>query len=588
MLMSFMLNHSLRALLRARVGAHVLLLPALLLLLSAALWPQASFAQAPPLAQGDTPTVHILHFTGSPDTSRGAVFWFGTLNPASNAANVRLAYNDEELAVQFHIFDRRVVYDEAAAPSRDLTQWDAVSLYLDTQGDLNAPLGSGSYRFDAQLSHWQGRTNYQRAYRWQDSAWQPAAVTFGTEVGFRGYPNDQEDDRGWIAGFSLPFADLGLTVPAPGSQWRMALVLHDRDEVSGAPLPAQGWPQNVALGQPRSWGQISFGAPVYTPPSVDDIKTLTIRHGVNGINAPDGAVGGHSECGKQFDPNFFDGWGDANYANYAQINIQNQWDVADWPCFSRYYVNFPLGELPNNTGIVSATLTMYMFGNAGYTGDDAKPSLIQAARVAGDWDESTLTWNNSPALLENTGWTVVNPMQEGDPVPKPVTWDVTQAVADAHAAGEPLRLSLYSGDGDYHSGKYFWSADAGEELRPVLKITLGNEGYTISAVPIEPAIRSGGTARYELNVAGLSSGETVTLEAGQSSPAGLEVTVTPATIAAPGGTALITLRDRTNGDSGQSTVYTVPVTASNGQETRTAELAVLVNGQFIYLPSVLR
>jgi hypothetical protein len=309
---------------------------------------------------------------------------------------------------------------------------------------------------------------------------------------------------------------------------------------------------------------------------------------VNGIVAPDGAVGGHSECGSKYNPNFFDGWGDANYANYAQINIQNQWDVADWPCFSRYYVTFPLTPLPANAGIVSATLTMYMFGNAGYGPGDAKPSLIQAARVAADWDESTLSWNNAPALLENTSWTVVNPMQDGDPDPKPVVWDVTKAVADAVAAGQPLRLSLYSGDGDYHSGKYFWSADAGENYRPLLKITWGSAGYTMSAVPVVPAIAAGGTAEYELNIAGLTDGETVTLEVGQSSPAGLEVTATPTTIAAPGGKAKITLHDRANDDSEKTTFYTVPVTASTGEETRTVELSVIVNGQFLYLPSVRR
>lgn len=555
---------------------------ALLLLLLTALWPQ------PGLAQAGTPTVHIPHFSGTPDPSHGAVFWFGSINPASNTTNVRLAYNDEGLAVQFHIFDRRAVYDEAAAAASDLTQWDAVSIYLDTQGDLAAPLGGASYRFDAQMNHWQERADYQRAWRWQNGAWQVANLSFVTETGFRGYPNDEEDDRGWLDGFFIPFASLGLSAPAQNTQWRMAVVLYDRDEVAGAPLPAQSWPQAVALKQPATWARISFGAPVYNAPAVGETQTVAIRHGVNGVTAPDGAVGGHSECGAQYNPNFFNGWGEANYANYTQINIQNQWDVADWPCFSRYYVTFPLDSLPQNAGVVSADLTMFMFGNAGYNAGDAKPSFIQVARVTGDWEENALTWNNSPALLENTSWTVVNPMQSGDPVPKPVTWDVSQAVADARAAGEPLRLALYSSDGDYHSGKYFWSANAGEELRPLLKITWGNAGYSLSAVPIKAAIAAGETAEYELNIAGLSSGETVTLEAGQSSPAGLAVSVSPSTIAAPGGKAKVTLRAPGGDDSGQTTIYTVPVTASNGKQTRTTELTVIVNGQFLFLPSVLR
>jgi hypothetical protein len=37
-----------------------------------------------------------------------------------------------------------------------------------------------------------------------------------------------------------------------------------------------------------------------------------------------------------------------------------------------------------------------------------------------------------------------------------------------------LRLALYSADEDYHSGKYFYSSDAGIEARPTLKVIFGN------------------------------------------------------------------------------------------------------------------
>ncbi len=548
----------------------------------AVLWPQAGFAQ------DTTPQIHIPNFgSDSPNPARGAVLWFGEVTPATNSANVRLAYNNEGLAITLHILDRRVIYNENAAATSDLTQWDAVSLYLETQSTPSAAPGTNSFRFDSQLNHWQARTSFQRAYRWQNGAWQAADLSFTTETGFRGYPNDQEDDRGWLDGFFIPFASMGLTAPAQGAEWRMALVLHDRDEVAGAPLPAESWPERANLQQPATWARIGFGAPVYTAPNVNESKTLTLRHGVNGITAPDGEVGGHSECGGQFHPNYFNGWGDANYTGYVQINIQNQWDVADWPCFSRYYVDFPLTSLPATARVVSATLTMYMFGNAGYTAEDPKPSFIQVARVAGAWEENTLAWNNAPLVLENTSWTVVDPLRDGDPVPKPVIWDVTEAVADALDANETLRLSLYSSDGDYHSGKYFWSANAGEGVRPLLKITWGSEGYTVTAVPIKPTITTGETAQYELNIAGLSAGETVTLKAGPSLPSGLEVVMKPASVAAPGGKVVVTLRDASGANTGQGIVYSVPVTATDSQgNKRTVELAVLVNGQFLFLPSV--
>ena len=55
------------------------------------------------------------------------------------------------------------------------------------------------------------------------------------------------------------------------------------------------------------------------------------------------------------------------------------------------------------------------------------------------------------------------------------TWDISRAVAEAYAAGEPLRLALYSADGDYHSGKYFSSSDWPDENgRPFLSIRWGS------------------------------------------------------------------------------------------------------------------
>ena len=58
----------------------------------------------------------------------------------------------------------------------------------------------------------------------------------------------------------------------------------------------------------------------------------------------------------------------------------------------------------------------------------------------------------------------------------PHHWDVSYAATKAYAAGTPLRLALYSGDGAYHSGRYFVSSDTGDwnaEGRPTLRVTLG-------------------------------------------------------------------------------------------------------------------
>ena len=56
----------------------------------------------------------------------------------------------------------------------------------------------------------------------------------------------------------------------------------------------------------------------------------------------------------------------------------------------------------------------------------------------------------------------------------PYTWDVSRAMAQAYASGEPLRIAMYSADGAIHSGKYFYASDADVAGRPTLQITWGN------------------------------------------------------------------------------------------------------------------
>jgi hypothetical protein len=94
-----------------------------------------------------------------------------------------------------------------------------------------------------------------------------------------------------------------------------------------------------------------------------------------------------------------------------------------------------------------------------------------------DWNPNTLTWNTAPLLKENISRTVVNTMS--GPLVWPgeaYTWDVSKAVAEAYAAGEPLRLVFYSSDSAYHTAKYFTSSTVGDwdaQGRPTLQVTLG-------------------------------------------------------------------------------------------------------------------
>jgi hypothetical protein len=282
--------------------------------------------------------------------------------------------------------------------------------------------------------------------------------------------------------------------------------------------------------KPATWGELAFGMPEYAPPPAIPSGIVTIRQGLDGIVVPDADVGGSSVCGELAAPDFFPTWGDLNYAGKDFINIQNQSDVADWPCFSKYYVTFPLDTLPADREILSATLTLYQFGNAGEGWDPGpQPSLIQVLTVGEDWDEATITWNNAPLAQENVSATWVEPLPSFPPLPGvPRRWDVGGAAAQAHNTGIPLRLALYEADWAYHSGKYFYSSDQDEWNalgRPTLTIALGSRipGLTKSVTPAWGYQNVSTT--YTLRIVGTGRLLTLTdaLPSGVSAPQGLSV-----------------------------------------------------------------
>jgi len=419
--------------------------------------------------------VNAPYFNGAVRFPETAIFWFGRISQAENYADVRVGYNDTELYLYLAAFDRRIWYD--TTPSlQDLIAWDAATLYLDIGGAPGAAPGASSYQFVTQFSNGGSRSGYQAAYRGNGSGWAAAAIPFTTLPGWRGdAPNNNGDDRGWAMTFHIPFTGLGLAGPPPqGTTWRMAVMLHDRDDATGTPIAASTWPEAVTSG-PISWGQLGFGMPIYSPPPATPRQTLSVRHKLNGATVEDGDVGGDTNCGNNLD--LWTQWGAANHAGGSHINIQNQSDVSDWPCFSKTYITFPLDAVPAGKSIISATLTLQLFGNAGGPGE-AKPSLIQVSTVAESWNEQALTWNNAPLAEQNIGAAWVNPVAAFPGWPGvPWTWDVSRAVAEAYASGAPVRLALYSADSDYHSGKYFVTSETGdwnEVARPTLQVRWGD------------------------------------------------------------------------------------------------------------------
>jgi len=402
-----------------------------------------------------------------------AIFWLGSVGMNSNYADVRVWYFQGYLKFVFHITDR-VLWHDPDPRSPSLTAWDAVSLYIDLAGNVGQAPGRTSYWFVKQL--WNGNAPASKAvYRGTGSGWAAVAIDFTTADAWRGnYPNDDVWDMGWQAEFEIPFSSLGLEAPPlPGTVWGLAVAVHDRDDAGGTPIADQIWPERSDRTRPDTWGQLHFGRPAYPRPEPPSVQTTVVRHGLEGAVVRDAAVGGHGNCGGAM--NAWTEWGNANYAGYTQVNIQNQWDIADFMCFSKYYVTFPLTAIPAGKSIVSARVILTLFGNAGYGAGDAKRSAINALTVSEEWEESAITWNNAPLAAENLSVTWVYPIDASHPA-GPYEWDVSYAVARAYAKGEPLRLVLYSTDGDYHSGKYFWSSDVEDwnaAARPTLEVQWG-------------------------------------------------------------------------------------------------------------------
>jgi hypothetical protein len=408
-----------------------------------------------------------------------AIFWFGKVDPTSNYADVRTYYYDDYLNVVVHIIDRLLWYDTSPSGT-DLTAWDSVSVYLHLDGNSGDAPDGNAYQFISQVNAWQADENWQTGFRGTGTGWVVSPIPFTADTTWRGHGlNNNTDDKGWIVKFTIPFASLGLSEkPSEGTKWGLAVEVHDRDDAAGTSIPDTSWPESMDPSKPSTWGELIFGVPGYNRPPAIASGVSTIRQGLDGAIVTDAHVGGHGNCGS--DTNYWQDWGDTNYAGYSQINIQNQWDIADWPCFSKYYVTFPLEAPPRDKTIISARLTMHLFGNAG-GGQWGEPpdSYIQVLTVGEDWDEAALTWNNAPLALENISGTWVKPVQDtgwpGWPG-VPYDWDVSRALAEAYANGKPLRLALYSADGERHTGKYFTSSDTGdwnEVGRPTLTIVWG-------------------------------------------------------------------------------------------------------------------
>ncbi len=428
--------------------------------------------------------VNAPSFSGKVIYEQSAIFWFGAIGPTSTYVDVRVGYNQDYLEINVNIIDRLLWKTETPTPA-DFPNWDSLSLYINKDGNSGESIGSNSYRFDAQLNPWQSREDNMAGYYGNGNNWIldiSNTVPFSTTGFYRGSGgfNNGQDNAGWDMRYRIQFSALGLSGPPPqGTIWGLGVVNHNRVNAAG-PAVDETWPEHLNNTKPSTWGQLHFGLPVYTPPASTPSGSVLIREKANGPTIEDAGVGGGTVCGGNLD--FWTEWGNTpnpgSEAN-AFVNIQNQKDVADWPCFSKFYITFPLDLLPAGKVIRQAQVTLYQFGNSGGGNYGTPgPSYIQALTEAEAWSENTLTWNNAPLALENISGAWADALTSNPPWPGVArTWDVSRAVAQAYSAGKPLRLVFYESDSQMHSGKYFVSSETGdwnERGRPALTVELGN------------------------------------------------------------------------------------------------------------------
>jgi hypothetical protein len=415
-----------------------------------------------------------------------AIIWLGRVTPTENYADVRVGFSTTGLEVRVGVFDRLLWFDETPSAG-SLEAWDAVTVYLNLDGASGNMPDDSSYRFVGQLNfllNFVGaRSAWQTAYRGNGSGWVSVATPFTTTTAWRGNsPNDGINDRGWINGFKIPYSSLGLEgPPAEGTVWGFAVTVHDRDDAAGTPIADQHWPQTANSSEPASWAELRYGLATYSAPGVTITHTATIREGLAGANVPDAGVGGAigNLCpGNEY--HIWNEWGNLNYGSARAFNVQNQRDIADWPCFAKYYVTFPLSSIPRGYSIISATLTLYHWGNSGDSrpgqSNSASPSFVQVLTVPANWTEDTLTWNNAPLPLENVAqaWVPVNPGCLPPCIPR--NWDVSYAVAKALAQPGPISFAVYSSDAAYHSGKFFTASEQAPQdaiQHPTLTVVWG-------------------------------------------------------------------------------------------------------------------
>jgi len=591
-----------------------------LVLLLAVLVSTSHTAQPVVGAQGEAVRrANIPYSSDEVNWAQTAILWFGHNEqgvPGKNYADVRLAYTAEALQVRVVVVDYYLWYKDNPPPSEDLTQYDAVVIYLDTGFDRATTPQADDYTFLIGAHHWpnENATQYRRQSRGTGAGWDTTwtgdwtdheAMQWSCNPG----PNSNACgiDYGWTAIFTIPWETLAHSgPPVEGALWGLGVQLYDRDDQPPAGYVApEYWPEAFDAHSPVTWGELHFGYADYQPPSAIPEGTTTIRAASPEDNTVEDAwMGGGGMCSGGHK-----GGSEINHGDDTGVFVGTETAPTHFPCFNKSYLRFSLEAIPAGKVIISATLTLYHWGNAGEPGQ-AQPSWVHLFTISDPWDEMTIHWNNAPLAQENVAATWIYPITSSLDFPgNPYHWDATQAVAVAYTAGQPASVAIYGSDSAQHSSKYLASSETGDgsaEGRPVLTVVWGQEPQLtkfarVVPPPSETVLKLGGTITYTLQALGSGQALTVTdvLPAQVSHPltytAGSGSMAYDSTarkliwIGAPtmGQTVTITYPVTVTQSGTYAIINTANLTAANGS-TSTASFIVIVEPKQIFLPYVLK
>ncbi len=465
--------------------------------------------------------------------AESAIFWFGKNEqgvPSRNYTDVRVAYTAEALHIRATIVDYYLWYKTNPIADDDLTEYDAIAIYLDTGFDRAATPQTDDYTFLVGAHHWpnDNAPQYHRQARGDGAGWDTAWTGDWTDkeaMQWNCNPGPNSNgcgiDYGWTTTFTTTWETLGLSgPPSKDTLWGLGVQLYDRDDEPPAGYVApEHWPDTFDANSPATWGELHFGYANYQPPFAIPEDTSIIRAASPQDNTVEDAwMGGGGMCSGGHE-----GGSEVNHGDHGALFVGVETAPTHFPCFNKSYLRFSLDAIPTGKTIISASLTLHLWGNAGTTGQ-AQPSWVHLFTISDPWDEMAIHWNNAPLAQENVSAIWLYPYSRPGDIQWPgdtYIWDATQAVAEAYTAGQPVSLAIYGSDTDQHSSKYLTSSETGDwnvAGRPTLTVVWGID--TMQKTASSSAVDLGGTITYTLTVVGSGLAITMTdsLPAGVSAP----------------------------------------------------------------------